>query len=203
VRERIREIYHARKNGAPVSYVDLYHMNVAFQVLPVEALVPLYDDYLSEVEQVPASTGARHRILISGSVVSDVDIMERIEALGGAIVVDDTCLGYRLVRDRVERGDEPISTLAAYYLERPLCSARSDFPGRKKYVSEAIAAFEVDAVIFLHQKFCDPHCADHPFLKEVLKQDGIPQLRLELEGEGLDGQTQTRLESFFEMLDGK
>jgi benzoyl-CoA reductase/2-hydroxyglutaryl-CoA dehydratase subunit BcrC/BadD/HgdB len=55
----------------------------------------------------------------------------------------------------------------------------------------------------MHQKFCEPHLADHPLLKNVLIEKGIPQIQLELEAEGLSGQMQTRLEGFFEMLEAR
>jgi len=199
-RERIGAIYQANRNGAAVRYLDLYQMNLALQVLPIETVVPFYDGYLSNIRMSPGK-GARRRVMISGSVVSDPDILERIEALGGDIVADDTCLGYRLVRERVPPREDPLSALAHYYLDRPPCSSRADFPARKDYILKTISAFGVNAVIFMHQKFCEPHLADHPFLKNVLTEKGIPQVQLELEGEGLSGQIQTRLEGFFEMLE--
>lgn len=199
-RERIGAIYRANQNGAAVRYLDLYQMNLALQVLPIEMVVPFYDGYLSNVRTSPGK-GAKHRIMISGSVVSDTDILARIEELGGEIVADDTCLGYRLVQDRVSAREDPLSALAHYYLDRPPCSSRADFPARQEYIRKTISTFDVDAVIFMHQKFCEPHLADHPFLKKVLTEIGIPQVQLELEGEGLSGQIQTRLEGFFEMLE--
>jgi len=201
-RERIGAIYQASRNGAAVRYLDLHQMNLALQVLPIEMAVPFFDAYLSNLRTSPGKR-AKRRIMISGSVVSDPDILARIEALGGDIVVDDTCLGYRLVRERVPPHEDPLSALAHYYLDRPPCSSRADFPARKEYIRETISAFDVNAVIFMHQKFCEPHLADHPFLKKVLAEIGIPQVQLELEGEGLSGQIQTRLEGFFEMLEAR
>jgi len=201
-RERIGTIYQANQNGATVRYLDLYQMNLALQVLPIETVIPIYDSYLSNIRISPEKK-AKHRIMISGSVVSDPDILELIEALGGGIVVDDTCLGYRLVRERVPAREDSLSALAHYYLDRPPCSSRADFPARKDYILKTISAFNVDAVIFMHQKFCEPHLADHPFLKNVLAEGGIPQVQLELEGEGLSGQIKTRLEGFFEMLEAR
>jgi len=198
-RERIGAIYQAKRNGSTVRYLDLYHMNLALQVLPIETVVPFYERYLSNIRMSPGK-GERHRILISGSVVSDQDILGRIEALGGNIVADDTCLGYRLVRERVPTGEDPLSALVRYYLDLPPCSSRADFPGRKDYILKTISYFDVNAVIFMHQKFCEPHLGDHPFLKNVLTEKGIPQIQLELEAEGLSGQMQTRLEGFIEML---
>jgi benzoyl-CoA reductase/2-hydroxyglutaryl-CoA dehydratase subunit BcrC/BadD/HgdB len=201
-RERIGAIYQANQNGATVRYLDLYQMNLALQVLPIERVVPFYNSYLSNIRTSPRK-GARHRIMISGSVVSDQDILGRIEDLGGDIVADDTCLGYRLVRERIPQRKDPLSALVQYYLDRPPCSSRADFPGRKDYILKTISAFDVNAVIFMHQKFCEPHLADHPLLKNVLIEKGIPQIQLELEAEGLSGQMQTRLEGFFEMLEAR
>jgi benzoyl-CoA reductase subunit C len=201
-RERIGAIYQANQNGMTVRYLDLYQMNLALQVLPIETIIPIYDSYLSNIRISPGK-GAKHRIMISGSVVSDPDILELIEALGGGIVVDDTCLGYRLVRERVPAREDSLSALAHYYLDRPPCSSRADFPARKDYILKTISAFNVDAVIFMHQKFCEPHLADHPFLKNVLAEKGIPHVQLELEGEGLSGQIKTRMEGFFEMLEAR
>ncbi|MEK7244247.1 MAG: 2-hydroxyacyl-CoA dehydratase family protein, partial [Thermodesulfobacteriota bacterium] len=117
-RERIGAIYQANRNGATVRYLDLHQMNLAQQVLPIERVVPFYDAYLSNLRMSPGK-GAKHRIMISGSVVSDPDILERIEELGGDIVADDTCLGYRLVQERVPPREDPLSALARYYLDRP------------------------------------------------------------------------------------
>ncbi|MBU4370805.1 MAG: 2-hydroxyacyl-CoA dehydratase family protein [Syntrophaceae bacterium] len=199
-RERIGAIYRANQKGATVRYPDLHQMNLALQQLPIETILPFFDEYLSNLPLNPGKR-ANHRIMISGSVVSDCDILARIEELGGDIVADDTCLGYRLVQDKVLPREDPLSELVRYYLDRPPCSSRADFPARKEYIRKTISAFNVNAVIFMHQKFCEPHLADHPFLKNVLAEEGIPQLQLELDGEGLTGQIQTRLEGFFEMLE--
>jgi benzoyl-CoA reductase subunit C len=201
-RKRINAIYRANRTGSIVRYLDLYHMNLALQVLPIETVVPFYDRYLSNIQMSPGK-GARHRIMISGSVVSDQDILGQIEALVGNIVADDTCMGYRLVREMIPTREDPLAALVHYYLHLPPCSSRADFPARKDYILKTISDFDVNAVIFLHQKFCEPHLADHPFLKNVLTEKGIPQMQLELEAEGPSGQIQTRLEGFVEMLEAR
>lgn len=202
-RGRIATAYREKLNGGAVRYLDLHRMNLALQLLPIELVAPLCDDCLSRIQRLPPRTPGRRRIMISGSVISDIDLLARIEALGGEIVADDTCLGYRLVREKVSAGEEPLPALVRYYLSRPPCSSRADFPARRGYLRETIADFGVEAVIFIHQKFCEPHLADHPFLKKVLAEMGIPQVQLEREGEGQGGQIETRLEGFFEMLEAR
>lgn len=59
------------------------------------------------------------------------------------------------------------------------------------------------AALFLIPKFCSPHLADYPIAAAELRDAGIPCLLIELDETGQSGgQLQTRLESFFEMLEG-
>jgi len=231
-RSYLREAYRLKAGGAPSSYVDLYYMNLSLQVLPIETALASLKDGLEALRGTqpageagketkaegspdrkagmqPARRGGR-RILLSGSVVSDTALMAFIEECGGDIVADDTCLGYRLVRDVWEeegRGEnsgagaesgDPLGALIRYYLRRTPCASRADFPSRKRHILELVDEFGIDAVVFVHQKFCDPHLSDHPFLKEVLAGAGVPSMQLELEEGGFNAQVQTRIEGFFE-----
>jgi benzoyl-CoA reductase/2-hydroxyglutaryl-CoA dehydratase subunit BcrC/BadD/HgdB len=57
-------------------------------------------------------------------------------------------------------------------------------------------------VIFLFQKFCTPHLADYPVIKEMLDKEGMQSIMLEMDETGImEGQLQTRLEGFFEVID--
>ena len=199
-RSYIEEAYRLKAAGIPLSYVDMYYMNLCLQVLPVETYLPHLEDYLEATRGMqPEVTGGR-RILLSGSVVSDTALMAFIEENGGAIVADDTCLGYRLVKDTPAGDADPLAALIAYYLERTPCASRADFPTRKRYLREVLDEFDIDAVIFIHQKFCDAHLSDHPFLKKILDDLNVPSMQLELEGGSFNAQVQTRLEGFFEMI---
>jgi len=52
----------------------------------------------------------------------------------------------------------------------------------------------------VHQKFCDPHLSDLPFLKDVLGEAGVPSMQIEVEGESFNSQVRTRVEGFLEMI---
>jgi benzoyl-CoA reductase subunit C len=199
-RSLMKEVYGLKAGGLPVSYVDIHFMNVCSQVLPVEMMVEHLGEYVEEAREMQPQPDGNRRLLLTGSVITDIPLMEFIEGTGARIVADDTCLGLRLLNHKIADG-LPLESLAEYYLSRPPCASRADFPTRKRYVLETIAAFDVNAVIFVHQKFCDPHLSDHPFLKEVLDEVGIPSTQVELEGEGFTGQVRTRIESFLEMLE--
>jgi benzoyl-CoA reductase subunit C len=196
----LRDLYDRKLGGAAIPYQEIYRQNLLFQLLPIERFIPLCREY--QPQTAAAAPAKRIRILLSGSVVADEEILERIEELGGTIVADDTCLGLRLLQGRVAGDGDPLRALAAFYLERPPCASRADLPSRRDYLLSTIASAGVEAVIFVHQKFCDPHLSDHPLLKKTLEERGIPQLQFELEGEGMTAQVQTRIEGFFEMLEG-
>ena len=197
----LRDLYRLKQEGEAIPYREIYRQNLMFQRLPIERFIPLCREYRP---RAAAAVSANHiRILLSGSVVADEQILERIEELGGRIVADDMCLGLRLLQGQVAENGDPVRALAAFYLERPPCASRADLPSRRRCLLSTIASAGVEAVIFIHQKFCDPHLSDHPLLKKTLEDQGIPQLQFELEGEGMTAQVQTRLEGFFEMLEGR
>jgi benzoyl-CoA reductase subunit C len=61
--------------------------------------------------------------------------------------------------------------------------------------------FKVEAVIFVLQKFCDPHLFDYPFMEDRLKEFEIPTLLIETEHVNSPiGPLKTRIEAFFETI---
>jgi benzoyl-CoA reductase/2-hydroxyglutaryl-CoA dehydratase subunit BcrC/BadD/HgdB len=66
---------------------------------------------------------------------------------------------------------------------------------------ELIRASQAKGVIFVFQKFCTPHLADHPMVAQGLKDALIPSLAIEMDESGLmEAQAVTRLETFWGML---
>lgn len=199
-RSLMREVYHLKKSGLWVSYADICAMNIYCQTLPVEMFLPELRKYVKTIKEEKRRSRKKLKILISGSIISDTSLMDFIEEVGGDIVADDACIGLRTLRDVIPEGD-PLQSLVEYYLTVPRCASRADFPSRKAHLLETLTDFDIDAVIFIHQKFCDPHLSDHPFLKKILDEAKIPHMQFELEGDGFTGSVRTRIESFFEMLE--
>lgn len=199
-RSLISEAYRLKSSGVPLDYADVHRMSLCLHTLPLETTLPLLEDCLEEARGMEPETGGRKRILLSGSVLFDTDLVEFVESNGGTIVADDTCFGRRLVKDNPGEAPDPLDALTAYYLGRTPCASRADFPARRAALLEAVERFEVEAVMFVHQKFCDPHLSDHPFMKEVLSEAGVPSMQLELEGESFNSQIRTRVEGFLEMI---
>lgn len=142
------------------------------------------------------------RILLAGGLCNMPDVFEIIESSGGFIVSDDFCTGSRYVDGQVPIQDDMMVAIANRYAERVVCPAKhSALYSRGDHVLRLARDKNVDAVIFLYLKFCDPHAFDYPYMKEMLDSEGIPSMLFEIEDQLLsEGQFKTRCEAFIEML---
>jgi len=61
--------------------------------------------------------------------------------------------------------------------------------------------YKADGVIHCSLAFCDPYLVESHRVEKVLKEHGIPMLKIETDyGQEDSGQLKTRIEAFFEML---
>jgi benzoyl-CoA reductase/2-hydroxyglutaryl-CoA dehydratase subunit BcrC/BadD/HgdB len=144
------------------------------------------------------------KALVTGSVCPIPEVMELIRDTGFRII-DDLCTGSRFFTTFTKKKipdtmDELMDFLAEKYLKKAPCPTKN-YPedGRFKYLIEK--AEDVDAVIFLLLKFCEPHFFDYPQLKEKFEEMGKKTLLIELEFPISTEQLRTRLEAFYEMLE--
>ena len=81
------------------------------------------------------------------------------------------------------------------------CPSRSHPRERVTHLLELIRESHAKGVIFVFQKFCTPHLADHPKVAQGLKDVLIPSIAIEMDESGLiEAQVATRLETFWGML---
>ncbi|MBU0517018.1 MAG: 2-hydroxyacyl-CoA dehydratase family protein [Proteobacteria bacterium] len=191
----------ARQSGqSRLSAADWLVVNLAGQVQPPE-------DHLNMLRDLVAADGPAEGppgvpVLVSGSLIEEPRVMDLIESAGGRVVADDLCTGSRALSPPAGAGDSPLESLIDRYLNRAPCPARSRAEDRLAPLLETIKASGARGALFVFQKFCTPHLADHPTLAQGLKEAGCPSLALELEETGpSEGQLRTRLQAFFEMLD--
>jgi len=142
------------------------------------------------------------RILLAGGLCNMPDVFEIIETSGGFIVSDDFCTGSRYVDGQVSNHDDMMVAIADRYAERVVCPAKhSALYSRGEHVLRLAREKNVDGVIFLYLKFCDPHAFDYPYMKGMLDNEDIPSMLFEIEDQLLsEGQFKTRCEAFIEML---
>jgi benzoyl-CoA reductase/2-hydroxyglutaryl-CoA dehydratase subunit BcrC/BadD/HgdB len=129
-----------------------------------------------------------------------------IEAKGGSVVVDDTCIGTRTFSGTVEINDDPLGDLCRLYFAEFLCPKviRSCEASRFAYLLELARDFQVKGVIAYLMAWCDPHKFDQPVLRDFLSRAGYPLLAIEddytMSSAGPIG---NRVQAFLEMLQHK
>ncbi|MCE5273882.1 MAG: 2-hydroxyacyl-CoA dehydratase family protein [Syntrophaceae bacterium] len=141
-------------------------------------------------------------VLVSGSVVEDANVLALIGKHGLLVVADDLCTGLRSFTPASGMGESPLERLVDRTMKRFPCPSRSHPRERIPLVKGLVADSGARGVIFLFQKFCTPHLADHPMVSQALRDDGIPSISIEMDEDGLlDAQVATRLETFSGMLE--
>lgn len=171
----------------------------------LELLAGLLESLECSLGILPKYPLAKPRVLVAGSVCQDLGFIAAIEEAGCAVVDDDLCMGSRtFVLPDATEGD-PLSILTEQYLSRAPCPAfhKPGFDPGTNLLDKAKEA-NVDGVVFLLTKFCDPWAFDYPRIATVLEEAGVPLLMLEVEQHlPVPAQLRTRTEAFVEMLQTK
>jgi benzoyl-CoA reductase/2-hydroxyglutaryl-CoA dehydratase subunit BcrC/BadD/HgdB len=161
---------------------------------------PLLARLLAELETAPErQTSAR--LFLTGAVLDEPRLLDLVDELGAGVVGDDLCTGSRHFYGQVGSDGDPLAALADYFLNRPPCPAKyhpAHDPAR--YVVEQARAAGAGGVVFVVEKFCEPHAFDYALAIPALDRAGLPHLMLEMEQTPSLEALRTRLEAFVEML---
>ena len=202
IRNNLLHLYELRcRNQLAFSAREFYTVIEAGFSLPPET----YNEHLKKLisnisEQKPLPTKGIP-VLISGSLLEDLTIFDLVETVGGRVVADDLCNGYRFCCPADGTDTDLLERLIDRYMHRFPCPSRSIIDDRINQFEKLIEWSGAAGVIFIFQKFCTPHLTDYPALAEELKKENIPVLQVEIdEVGGSQGQLKTRFEAFFEMI---
>lgn len=191
-RELLQKLYEKRKEGhIPAVTVD--HVMKTSMTMEKEEHTALLIKFLEDIElQEPSHP----RLLITGSVILDPEILNIIEEYG-AIGYDDLCIGSRYLEPVKEFS---LKGIAQRYQEM-WCPCRATNSSRTDYLTEKCKEYSIKGVVLLLQKFCEPHFFEAVHIKNELREKGFPCLLLELQDQPLE-QLRTRIQAFCEMLEG-
>jgi len=203
IRELALELYRMRYDWRmPLTASQFLTVVLAGFVTPPEEYRSLIFELLSEIREASSSDiGDSVPVLVSGSLVEEPAILDLLEDSGGKVVADDLCTGLRNFQPPSGEGGDAIERLIDRYINRMPCPSRSRATDRAPLLLQLIERSRARGAVFLFQKFCTPHLADHPLLVTELKKRGIPSVMIEMDETGInEGRLRTRLEAFFEML---
>jgi benzoyl-CoA reductase/2-hydroxyglutaryl-CoA dehydratase subunit BcrC/BadD/HgdB len=202
IRRAILDMYAMKFSGSlPLTAGEFLYVLLAGFISPPEDYLPMLQRLISSFSGRARPEASGVPLLVSGSIIENPRLFEIIEERGGRIVADDLCTGYRNLSPPSGSGGDAVDALIDRYMNRFTCPSRGRAMDRVPLLMDLFRASGAKGILFLFQKFCTPHLADHPILHRELNAGGIPSLSIEIEESlDVDGQFITRIESFLEML---
>lgn len=205
-RDLFRKLYELRKSDTPpITGAEIMELYNAMYKMTREDFNELLEKLLNEASSGKRTIEPKFRLMISGSPLNNPEFIKCIEDLGGLVVVDELCTGSRYWWDSVDMEEDikdPLEAICRRYLDNQPCARMMPSEERFDRVLEMVKEFKVQAVVSEIIRYCVPYAHDQPFLREILKEQGIPVLELDVEyGMGGIGQVRTRVEAFLEMLE--
>ncbi len=202
-RSLLREIYEARKSDdLTITGTESMCITTANLFMDKKDANKLLKATLeTELTGRKVKSGEDTRLMIVGSENDDIKFLDMVESFNAVIVTDDHCTGSRYFWNKVNLQDGLIEAIARRYIDRPLCPQR-DYPERLRlpYLLQMAKDWNVQGVIIIQQKFCDPHELDKVALTEYFKEHDIATLYLELDVTVPLGQFKIRVEALLESL---
>lgn len=174
----------------------------AGQLMPREVYAKELELALPALKEMAADPGTRQRVLVSGAVMESDHLFQMVEELGGRVVADDTCTGYRhYTGPQAKDGDAPLDSIVRRYTGMAPCPCRNrGLQERLDYLGQMALERKAGGALLVIRKYCDPHAWDAVPVSSRLRSLGIKTLVLELEGAEVGGQERTRLQAFLESI---
>ena len=215
-RALVRELYEMRKLDPPlISGVEILQVMKALMSIPIEEGNELLQEIISEVKGRKDRPTRGTRLLIWGSLIDDIALIEVIEGAGAKVVMDDNCVGSRFYFPDVEISTEPVNALARRYLVDLKCprtfvgavigETRKDYMAdletRFGYLRRYAEEWNAKGVILYALRYCDIHAYEVPLIRDYLNSVGLPSIYLEHDYSELAlAPLRTRVQAFLEVL---
>ncbi len=181
-RRLTRKLYKFRADRpwlAPSS--EVYLINRAGMVIPVEEHNQMIKDYMEAAEQEDRPKRDNSRVVISGSFCEQppLNLIKSIEMSGCYVVDDDYMLVNRWFTKEVPTDGDPIQALSYTFLDAsvkmPSCfEPNEDIKGQ--FLVDIVRDNGAEGVIFAATSFCDPALLERPILQDVLNDADIPHI---------------------------
>lgn len=198
----LRQIYEMRKSdNPPLTGVEAMEMVLAGVYMDKEEHNQLLEQLLKELPERKIDTESKVRLMLVGTENDDIDLIEYIESSGGIVVIDDHCTGSRYFWNQVIPEEDRLLAITNRLVDKPVCPVRDlEAQYRQDHVLGLAKEYNVQGVIILQPKFCDPIEYDMMHLPPALLENGIRSLTLETDVINPSGQFRTRIEAFIEMF---
>ncbi|MFZ5631618.1 MAG: double-cubane-cluster-containing anaerobic reductase [Bacillota bacterium] len=199
-----------KNNPAPISGKDsllieqiAMYDDVARFTLKVNELC---DELEARIKEGKVVRESAPRIIVTGTpmAIPNWKVAHIIESSGAVIVAEELCTGLRYFKNTVPETGENIEQMAGLIAGRYLdinCACFTPNDGRMEDLVRLAEEYKADGIVHCSLTFCDPYAVEANRVEKVLKEKGIPLLKIETEyGQGDVGQLKTRIEAFLELI---
>lgn len=208
-RSLLKELYNLRRReDGIISSPEAYEAVLSSLTWPKEVHSDMLKRMIKEAQQRIADRKKvkgkpKVRLHVSGSLITDLRIFEIIEEYGGVVISDDLCTGTRYYWDNVKENGDPLKAITNRYIEKLPCPCKSPNTERHEFIFSSVRQGDVQGVIFVMERYCDPHLFDYPLLRKKLAAMNIPVFEIDSEL-GVSGQEQlrTRIQTFIDIVQG-
>ena len=200
-RKLIRGIYELRKSEfPPLSGVEALKTVMVSHIMEKEENNQLLEALLEELKNRGERPKPKARLMVSGPCISDMRLLETLEASGALVVTDDTNMGSRSFFHTVDNDHNRFMALAKAYEMVP-CPFSISAEIRLDYITKMAAEYKIDGVVFAIEKACESEKMDFPYLeKEITGKAKLPVTFIETEYLCDMAPIRTRIDAFVESL---
>lgn len=204
-RTLLKKVYELRRSEPPIlSGTDALAVALSSMLAPKDIHNEWMETLLGGTAELQKSSlGKRPRVLVSASVLDDLELVKATEDAGMWVVADDICTGSRYFWDIVgESVSNPVKALTLRYLNKLPCPRSvGSLQRRNDHIFNLVNDYKVNGVIFYILRCCDAHLFQYPLLNERLQSKGIKTLYIQGEQTvGVNESVANRLSAFGEIL---
>jgi len=203
-RELLKRVYELRMTDPPrISGEQASAVSLAALLSPKDLFNQWAERFLEEHEQGGGELAGRPRVLVSASILDDLDLVRAIEDSGAWVVADDVCTGSRYFWDRVGLDeDSPVSALTRRYLNKIPCPRSvGSFEPRLDHILNLMRDYKADGALFYILRCCDAYQFQFPLMKERIESSGGKLLYIQGDRTvGVNENIINRISAFTEML---
>ncbi len=157
------------------------------------------------LEQLPVCAWDGCKIVTSGIICDNPQLLSYLEENKIAIAADDVAHESRSFRTDVPENDDPLRALALQFADTDydvlLYDCHSKQNRRGEYVAQLAKDSGAQGVVVFMQQFCDPEEMEYPYLKQALDAANVPHIKLGIDQQMRDfGQARTALQAFADVL---
>jgi benzoyl-CoA reductase/2-hydroxyglutaryl-CoA dehydratase subunit BcrC/BadD/HgdB len=202
-RNLLKEIHALRILEQPkITGAEALQINIANTSTPKEIFNQELENYIKVLKDKDGISDYRARLLVTGSIIDDPQVLKIFEDVGGIVASDVACFGTRNFWDLTSEEGDPLDAITNRYYNKISCPRMMDDDDRRfEFLKDRIKEAKIDGVIGIRIEFCDLNGCENMILEHKLKDLGVPFLSVDRDYfMGDINRFQNRIEAFIEQI---